>query len=161
MQPAWVRVDLGAMAIKGCSAFPKTPASQENNHQVVLCHIQDTRWRYLTPLHRCSRCILQPQPTGNCYFSLFLFIIRQDEALLTSTNLMKKKNTKKKAKSKRYLEETITGANDANDQALLANTPMEALSLQQNMKQADGELVSTWNHIKQSSCVLIKMMPSQ
>ena len=27
--PCWARVDLGAMAMKGCSAFPKAPASQE------------------------------------------------------------------------------------------------------------------------------------
>ena len=26
--------------------------------------MQDTRWGGLTPLQRCSQCILQPQPTG-------------------------------------------------------------------------------------------------
>ena len=26
---------------------------------------QDTSWGSLTPLQRCSRCILQPQPTGS------------------------------------------------------------------------------------------------
>ena len=29
-----------------------------------LMSYQDTRWGSLTPLQRCSRCILQPQPTG-------------------------------------------------------------------------------------------------
>ena len=51
------------MTIKGYSAFPKAPASLEPHHQNV-CHIQDPRWRGPTPLQRCSRCILQPQPTG-------------------------------------------------------------------------------------------------
>ena len=37
------RVDLRAMAMKGCSAFPKAPASPEPHHQIVKCHIHDTR----------------------------------------------------------------------------------------------------------------------
>ena len=31
------------------------------HHQIVQCHIHDTHWGSLTPLHRCSQCILQPQ----------------------------------------------------------------------------------------------------
>ena len=46
--------------MKGYSAFPKVPASLEPHHQIVLCHIQVARWG-LTPLQKCSRCILQPQ----------------------------------------------------------------------------------------------------
>ena len=30
------RVDLGEMAMKGCSAFPKAPASLEPHHQIVV-----------------------------------------------------------------------------------------------------------------------------
>ena len=41
--PRWARLDLGAMVIKGYSAFPKAPASLEPHHQIVYCHIQDTR----------------------------------------------------------------------------------------------------------------------
>ena len=68
MLPLWDRVDLGAMAIKGYSAFPKAPASLESHHQIVSYHIQDTHWgRGLTPLERSSQCILQPQPTGQMY----------------------------------------------------------------------------------------------
>ena len=37
------RVDLGAMAMKRSSAFPKALASLEPHHQIVQCHIQDTR----------------------------------------------------------------------------------------------------------------------
>ena len=63
--PRRATVDLGAMAIKGYSAFLKAPASLEPRHQIVQCHIQDTRrGEGLTPLQRRSQCILQPQPTG-------------------------------------------------------------------------------------------------
>ena len=60
----WARVDLGTMAMKELSAFTKARAIVEPHHQIVLCHKQDTRWKGFTPLQRCSRCILQPQPTG-------------------------------------------------------------------------------------------------
>ena len=53
-------MDLGIIALKGCSAFLKAPLSLEPHHQIDLCHIQDTYWRSLTPLQRCSWCILQP-----------------------------------------------------------------------------------------------------
>ena len=33
--PRRARVDLGAMAMKGYSAFPKAPASLEPHHQIV------------------------------------------------------------------------------------------------------------------------------
>ena len=56
------RVDLGAMAIKEYSAFPKAPALLEPHYQ---CPILDTRWDGgLTVMHRCSRSILRPQRTG-------------------------------------------------------------------------------------------------
>ena len=42
--PHRARVDLGAMAVKGCSAFPKAPVVLEPHHQIVECHIQDTHW---------------------------------------------------------------------------------------------------------------------
>ena len=44
MLPYRARVDLGAMAIKGYSAFPKAPASLDRHHEIVYCYIQDTRW---------------------------------------------------------------------------------------------------------------------
>ena len=56
MLPLRARVDLGAMAMKGFSAFPKPPGL-EPHHQIVLCHIQDTWWECLSPGRRCSRCI--------------------------------------------------------------------------------------------------------
>ena len=38
------KVDLGTMAMKRYSAFPKAPALVEPHHQMVSCHIQDARW---------------------------------------------------------------------------------------------------------------------
>ena len=40
--PRRARVDLGAMAMKGCSAFPKAPASLGPHHPIVSCHKLDT-----------------------------------------------------------------------------------------------------------------------
>ena len=40
------------MAMKGYSAFPKAPALLEPHHQIVYCHIQDTRWGGGLPLCR-------------------------------------------------------------------------------------------------------------
>ena len=118
MLSVWATTDLGAMAIKTYSAFPKVPALLEPHHQVVQCHIQDilgggvlplcrdavsvfnsssrlghrtlvegvlplcrnavsvfyrSSWLghrtliegRLTFLQKCSRCILQSQPTGS------------------------------------------------------------------------------------------------
>ena len=64
------------MAMKRCSTFPKAPALLEHHHQIVLCHIQDTRWARGGGLTR-----LQPQPTGQsslfvrwCLLLRFLYI---------------------------------------------------------------------------------------
>ena len=35
------KVDLGVMAMKGYSAFPKAPVFVEPHHQIILCCIQD------------------------------------------------------------------------------------------------------------------------
>ena len=34
------------------------------HHQIIQWHIKNTHWWCLTPLQRCSRCILQLQTTG-------------------------------------------------------------------------------------------------
>ena len=36
----------------------------EPDQQIVWRHILDTHWVSYTPRQRCSRCILQPKPTG-------------------------------------------------------------------------------------------------
>ena len=46
--PLRARVDLGAMAMKGCSVFPKASALLGPRHQSVWCHIQDTRWELIS-----------------------------------------------------------------------------------------------------------------
>ncbi len=54
MLPLRARVDLGAMAMKGHSEFPKAPALLELHHQIVYCHIQDTPGGGVLPLCRCA-----------------------------------------------------------------------------------------------------------
>ena len=49
MLPLQVRVDRGEIAIKGHSALPEAPALLEPHNQIVLDHIQDTRWKSLNP----------------------------------------------------------------------------------------------------------------
>ena len=56
-------MNLGMMPIKGHSTFPKGPGLLEPHHSIVLRHIQDTQWRSLSLLQRCSQCILQSQLT--------------------------------------------------------------------------------------------------
>ena len=45
-------VDLGTMAMKRYSAFPKAPTSLEPHHQIVWCHIQNTLRGVVLPLGR-------------------------------------------------------------------------------------------------------------
>ena len=42
--PFRTRVNLGAMTMKGYSAFPKAPSLLEPHHQIIYYHIQDTHW---------------------------------------------------------------------------------------------------------------------
>ena len=42
MLPLHAKVDLGAMAMKECSALPKAPAILKSYHQIVLIHFQDS-----------------------------------------------------------------------------------------------------------------------
>ena len=71
MLPFQARVDMGAMATKGYSTFPKAPASLEPHYQIVWCHIQDTRLRGgLTLSAEVHLCILQPQPTEQPSYGL-------------------------------------------------------------------------------------------
>ena len=58
------RADLGAMAMKGYSAFPKAPASLEPHHQIVSCHKQDTRWGGCTPLQMWAGVFYSPNQLG-------------------------------------------------------------------------------------------------
>ena len=59
--------------------------------------------------------------------ALYLFIICEDYVLRTSIDLMKENGfTLEKARSKRYLAQSITDVNYADDIALLVNTPAKA-----------------------------------
>ena len=48
MLPLSAKVDLGVMAMKEYSEFPKALASLEHHHRIVYCHIQGTRWGCLS-----------------------------------------------------------------------------------------------------------------
>ncbi len=62
--PFRARVDLGAMAMKGYSAFTKQQHYWNLTKRLPVI-ISGTLLRgSLTSLQRSSRCILQPQPTG-------------------------------------------------------------------------------------------------
>ena len=63
----WATVGQVEMALKRHSMFSKSPRL-EPHHQIVRCHIQETRWGSLTPLQRLSRCILRLwRPEETCY----------------------------------------------------------------------------------------------
>ena len=64
MRPFQATVDQVAMAMKGCSVSPKAPALLGPHHQTLVSYPGHS-WGGLTPLQRCSECILQPQPTGH------------------------------------------------------------------------------------------------
>ncbi len=73
--PFRARVDPGAMAMKGCSAFPKATASLEPHHQIIQCHIQDTCWGGVLLLCRVAVGVfysLSRMGNLNPGFSLFL-----------------------------------------------------------------------------------------
>ena len=67
MQQLQARVDLGAMAMKGYSLFPKASDLLVSHHQIALCHMLSTHVHHLQRLHRC---ILQPQPTGPAFLGV-------------------------------------------------------------------------------------------
>ena len=71
----------------------------------------------------------------------YLFIICLDFVLRTSINIIKENGFAiKKARTRRYPAETIVDTDNANDIALLANTPTQAESLQHSLEQASGRI---------------------
>ena len=66
----------------------------------------------------------------------YMFLIGLDYILYTSTNLIKEKGItlKKMTRSRQYASETMTDADNADDQALLANMPAQAKSLLHSLK---------------------------
>ena len=98
-QVLWAKVDLGVMAVKGSSTFPKAPVDCLMSYpgyallwsypsakmQLVYSTAQADSTSLgggLTPLQRCSWYILQPKLTGQCnlvsysghsYFFFFFF----------------------------------------------------------------------------------------
>ena len=64
MLPFWARVDLGAKQVKGYTVSPKLQHFE--SLIIILFSVISKKpvARCLTPLQRCSRCILQPKSTG-------------------------------------------------------------------------------------------------
>ena len=58
------RLDQGEVAMNEYSAFPKASALL-GPHQIVLCHILDTRWRSLTLLQRRVGVFYSASQQGN------------------------------------------------------------------------------------------------
>ena len=52
--PRWAKVDLGAMTMKGCSAFPEDPALPEPHHQIVKCISRTLMGKGVLPLCRSA-----------------------------------------------------------------------------------------------------------
>ena len=73
--PLQARVDLGVMAIKGYSAFPKAPALLEPH---ILSYPGQSLGGGLTPLQRSSWCILQTQLTGQNW----VLVVGKDKEML-------------------------------------------------------------------------------
>ena len=69
----------------------------------------------------------------------YLFIICLDYMLRASMDLMKENGFKlAKERSRRYATQTITDADNADDLALLENSPAQAESMLRNLEQAAG-----------------------
>ena len=64
--------------MKGYSAFPKAPTLLEPHHQVVLCHIQDTRWGgVFLPLRREAVGVFYSSSRlGKSKFKSYIKIVR-------------------------------------------------------------------------------------
>ena len=93
MLPLRARVNLGAMAMKRYSAFPKAPALLEPHHRIVQCHIQGGSY----PLQKCSRCILLPQSAGLNHYeghseNKLIFIAQETERVKIAEKMLKKNN---------------------------------------------------------------------
>ena len=59
-----VKNGLGSNGNEGVLRIPQSSSITGVSPSDFLCHIQDSHWGRITPLRRCSRCILQPQPMG-------------------------------------------------------------------------------------------------
>ena len=87
-------------------------------------------------------------PTGENALTTYLFIIYLDYAFRMSIDLIKQNGftfKEKKATSRRYPVETITKADNADDLALLANTPAEAGLLLHSLAQAAEDICTYVN----------------
>ncbi len=91
--PFRARVDLGAMAMKGCFAFPKVPTSLEPHQRIIQCHIQDTYWGGSYPAAEVQS-VYSTAPTDwrerhNFYYVDCFYIVLPSTPLLNSRPRLK------------------------------------------------------------------------
>ena len=60
--------------MKGCSAFSKALASLEHHHQIVSCHIWDTRWEVLLLCRGAVGVFYCPSRLGNIYIYIYMYM---------------------------------------------------------------------------------------
>ena len=141
--PLQVREDLGVMAMKSYSTFPKTPLSN-----CLASYLGHSLGRGSYSLQRCNLCILQPQ-----LIRLVTHELGAVTKLINEPNIMLNKywavtfiaNTEigssydfklTKERNRRYPAQTITDTDYADDIALLANTPAQAEILLHSLEWA-------------------------
>ena len=72
MLPLRARVDMGAMAMKGYSAYSKSLSLPLLHHHIIDSHMQDIRWWGVLPLWREAVGVFySPSRLGNCANYLF------------------------------------------------------------------------------------------
>ena len=87
----------------------------------------------------------------------YLFIICLDYVLRTSIDKIRENGFElTKKRSKRYSVKTINDADDADDLALLANTPNQAETLLHNLERTQQALASMLMHTKLNICFTTK-----
>ena len=57
-------MDVGAMAMKRYTAFPKAPEAREPHRQVFSCHMQDIHWGVLLPSRGAVSVFNSPNQLG-------------------------------------------------------------------------------------------------
>ena len=77
MLPLQVRVDLGALAIKGYSAFPKSSSiTGTSPSDCLVSYLGHSLVGFFTPLQRSTWCILHLQLTGQiCFVSNWTLLL--------------------------------------------------------------------------------------
>ena len=131
---------LGAMVIKGYSAFPKSLALLEASirlFNVVSRTLRNTKVKVHSPDGDTEYFDIVVGVLQGDMLAPYLFITCLDYVLRTSIDKIRENGFElTKQRSKRYPAKTITDADYADDIALLANTPNQAETLLHRLERA-------------------------